>query len=137
MLVPGQSPLKSGPSAFLLVLEITFLRSMSLFSDRRDGSSRNVASSFKILLFGVILRQTIQLALKYLNRMNPKLNYVNPMDFLLYPQGGLPGGSGTEKSWADFTFVAYHVIFWSLCVYPLFTSTRVRCILRSASGGSA
>ena len=50
--------------------------------------------------------------MSYLN-LDPSPHYVNPMSYLLFPQGVLPNGLVT-KAWADFSFVAQHIITWSL-----------------------
>ncbi|ORX38622.1 putative ceramide synthase component [Kockovaella imperatae] len=47
----------------------------------------------------------------YLN-LDAQHTYPNPMSYFLFPQGLLPNGMA-RKSWADFVFVAQHIITWS------------------------
>lgn len=40
---------------------------------------------------------------------------VNPFEWLLFPSHKLPNGK-YKKGFGDLAFIAYYIVFWSLCV---------------------
>lgn len=60
----------------------------------------------------------VPMILNWNHRLLTRLNIldpgtINPWEYLLYPCNRLPNGLYT-KGLGDITFVAHHIIFWSL-----------------------